>query len=104
VSEPRSGAGIRRPRWWQLPWVRIRAPRRIVSQPGTVGSGRHQRCDGGGFEVTRMLPSGRTVTYYTHVPRDATLTTMVRPVTGESPTILDRAQLVPFRPAGGDCR
>jgi hypothetical protein len=104
VCEPRSGAEIRRPRWWRLPWARIQTSRRPVPQPKTAGSGRHQRDDGGGFEVTRTLPSGRTVTYYTHVPRDATLTTMVRPVTGESPTVLDRTQLVPFRPAGEDCR
>jgi hypothetical protein len=101
VSGPRSGAGIRRSRWWQLLWARIQTPRRPVPQPRTVGSGRHQRSDGGGFEVTRTLPSGHTVTYYTHVPRDATLTTMVRPVTGESPTVLDRAQLAPLQSVDG---
>jgi hypothetical protein len=77
---------------WQAPVVDV----------NLASVGRHHRHRGaGGFEVTRALPSGRTVTHYTHVPRDATLTTMVRPVAPEDS--LERTQLVPFRPAGGDC-
>lgn len=65
-----------------------------------ASTGRHAR-GAGGVVVAHKLRDGSVVKHYSSARRDATLTTMVRPVAPEDS--LERTQLVPFRPDGWDC-
>jgi hypothetical protein len=75
---------------WQAPTVDV----------NLASVGRHHR-GAGGVVVAHKLRDGSVVKHYSSAHRDATLTTMVRPVVAEDS--LERTQLVPFRPDGGDC-
>lgn len=79
-------------------WTQLRTPKLPpgwhAPPPETEGTGRHHRGEGG-YEVTRTLRDGTQMQHYSHAARDATLTTMFRPIPVED--------LVPFRPTEQDC-
>jgi hypothetical protein len=101
----RFGVEIGRTRLWRALLRLWKQPMRPSWHAPTVdvnvaSMGRHAR-GVGGVVVAHKLRDGSVVKHYSSAHRDATLTTMVRPVAPEDS--LERTQLVPFRPAGGNC-